>query len=387
MRPADGKGEIFTRSQIGAVMSIALLSGITAPLQPLLLGPLAATGRLTYPQIGYAAMIEGGGMMLISAWTGAFLKPEQLKRIAIMGAALALLANAVTTILPGPWILAARGIGGAGAGLLLFLYAGLMARLKTPARIAAAYNVGQSILALCLTSLISTVLIPWFGPTVGYVILMLFNLATMLLVLHVPGSYPAPASGSRRALPSPLGMVAILTVALQIGAIIGAWVYAMPLAQRAGLDTAQGGLVLSLMLAVQIVAGLTLTTLAHRLDALSMLAGGMLIGLLALTCILLFPNGWGFAGGLIFFGIAWSCSTPFQMQFLLKADPGRGAAMQIITAQLAGVAGGPMLTAMAIAGHGLPGAAMMGCALFAMSLLLVVTVGTASHRRRKETHA
>ncbi|MDB5714350.1 MAG: hypothetical protein JWO15_1747, partial [Sphingomonadales bacterium] len=127
--------EVFTRTQTGSALALAVVAGCVPALQPILLGGLLAEHRLTASQIGQAATLEAIGMAVSAAVAGAWFKPNQLRMIAVAAAAMLCLANFMTMLTNGDAILVSRALNGAASGVLLWILVGLMTRSENPGRL------------------------------------------------------------------------------------------------------------------------------------------------------------------------------------------------------------------------------------------------------------
>lgn len=360
---------------------MAALSGSTVSLQPALLGSIAAAGRLTAEQMGYAATVEAVAMALASAVAGARLAPERLRLLACIAAVVALLSNFGSFFASGLAIMALRGVAGLTAGTVMFIYVGMMARVPQPARVAAYYGIGLGCLALLLSSLILAVLVPQVGGGAGYAVMCGLNLLMLLLSFAIPVHYErVERTGKARLLPSRLGAAALCAVVLHFGAIMALWIYAVPLAVRAGLSPAQAGLALSVAFGFKVAGGIFSAALAPRMKLMPTLLGGFLA---TFAAILMIAAGvpYTYVAGLTLFTFLWMTITPFHMELTLAADPARGAAMQMVTAQLAGISLGPVVSAMAVGRLGPQGALGTSIALLIAASVVVLIVRAAIARR------
>jgi len=366
---------------VAAVVMMAVLGGATVSLQPALLGGLAGAGRLTIGQMGYAATLEALAMALASAVAGARLAPERLRLIARLAAATALAANFVSIFASGHGVLLIRLLAGFSAGTIMFIYVGMMARVPQPARVAAFYGVGQGCLALLLSSLILAVLVPWAGGGAGYGAMCGINLAMLGLSFLVPTHYDRITGRSGgRLLPTRLGLAALAVVVLHFAAIMALWIYSVPLAVRAGLTTVEAGFVLSLAFGFKVAGGLCSAALAPRMKLMPTLIGGFVATFAAIVMIALGLPLF-YIAGLTLFTFLWMVTTPFHMGLALAADPRKGAAMQMVTAQLAGVSLGPVVASLAVGRAGPEGAMAASVALLAAAIALALLVGLLAARR------
>jgi MFS transporter, DHA1 family, inner membrane transport protein len=145
------------------MLIIGVTSGMVPALQPLLLGQLAAEGRISLAEIGQAAMLEALGMALAASIAGAMLPPRRLRAIAVGAVLTGLSVNVATPQLSGLSLAMLRGLGGISAGMLLWLWIGLLTRAALPARLIAIAVTLQASFQLALSSLFASYLLPWGG--------------------------------------------------------------------------------------------------------------------------------------------------------------------------------------------------------------------------------
>jgi hypothetical protein len=94
--------------QTTAAVTIAVVASCVPALQSVLLGQLLTEGKIGATTLGQAATAEGLGMALATAVASATLPPRRLRLSAIIAILAVLTANALTTALAAPWIVAAR---------------------------------------------------------------------------------------------------------------------------------------------------------------------------------------------------------------------------------------------------------------------------------------
>ena len=137
---------------------------------------------------------------------------------------------------------------------------------------------------------------------------------------------------------------------------------------------------------MQILAGSAAWVRATRIKPLRACLAGAVI---ASGAIGLFLAGWdGIAlfGALAIFPFVWMFTPPFQTPLLIDVDPSLRSAMLIGSAQLFGVAVGPMLASQAVTdADPLPAAMVaLACAGFSIVLTLAASI---TYRRRESGKA
>jgi hypothetical protein len=364
----------FRRSEVAAAVTIAMLTGVTTVLQPMLLGGLATAGRLSMQQIGYAATLESLGMAIATGVSGAVLRPARLREIALIATLVLLVANMTTMIGAAHLIIGARFVSGLATGFVLWIYVGLLARVPIPARVAAIQSLTMGSLALTF-SFIMTLLMPRWGSQAGYFTLILFNGVMLALVYFLPTRFEViKKTVGKGGLPPVRGMVALASVCLQNAAITSVWIYAIPIGRAAGISSQSAGFALTSALAFKLIGAGSAMAIASRLKAHAVLLGTY-TAIWLVSALLLGANGIAtFAACLCVLTFMWMCGNAFQMPFLISADPSGRAPMQIITAQLIGLSIGPSLASLVVASDGARGAPLTGMVLMLLSILLVLWV-------------
>lgn len=370
----------FTPPQIAGVVAMAVVAGCIPSLQPILLGALLTTGRLTAAQIGQAAMVEGLGMAIGAALASAFFKPSNLRLVAVGGVLVMAAANAASIVASAGGIIAARGANGFAGGVLLWILIGLLTRAKAPARLFAIYVTIQAALAFLLSSLYSSWLVPSFGVAGSYGVLSALSLALLLAVMVIPPAYdPLPSAGNTRA-PTANGWVGLLAVFTYLAGILVLWVYFVPLGRELGRSDATVGLAISAAIGVQILGGLAATVLASKVGGVQANLAGCIGAGAAILLLLYGGSDITFYLAAAVFCFFWMFVPPFHMPLLMGFDPTHRSAMFISSAQLIGVSAGPLFGSIVVTPDHFTGAALAGLGLFAASAVLTLLGAVAARR-------
>lgn len=382
VEPSPG-GPTFSVVQIASVLVLGAFGSLVSALQPILLGPLAEAGRLTIKEIGLAAMLEAFGMAAAVAISGVLLRPRRLKLLSIAAALVSVLANAAAAIGSHEAILAARLVNGLSAGVILWVWTGLLTNVALPGRLVAIFVALQSTGVLAVSYLLSSFVVPRWGAAGGYGVLMLLSAGLMVLGLAVPTEYRAPAqdAGTRLRLPGGRGLAGLFAVFLHLAAIMALWVYVLPLGRQFGLSDTFVKLTVTMALAAQIAGGMSAAVFA-RVPAKLALYACIAFSMFALL-ILGFGSGPStFMVSLIVISFFYMFAPGFQMPYLLQVDPSRRAGMQMITAQLLGMSMGPALSSLVVRTGDLKASILVSAVLFAGSMALIFAT-----TRRQVIHA
>ena len=375
--------QAFTRIELTAILAIAIVGGIMVNLQPLLLGNLLAEGRLTTAQLGQAAMLELLGTAISIGAAGAWMPLTSLRPQFVLIGMAATIANLLTMISSGGWVLAARGVAGLLEGVMLWLSLALFTRVAVPARTNGIYLFALAITSFCLASLLSLWLIPVFGTIGGFACIALVSLAATILALRLPKAF-FPLSDSNTTavnmpsrhgnLPSIRGCVSLIALFGYIAAVLSVWAYISPLGTQSGLSPSIVDAAVSLAIAAEIAGALTASLVSRRLHHRLLLVGGMIGAILLCGLMWRGLTSIGFIAWTMTFGFLWYLMMPFQMPFVIAADPSRRAAMLSGMAQMFGCAAGPLLASLVVSQTDARPVLLIGSSLFALSTILVIFV-------------
>ncbi|MBB6125220.1 hypothetical protein [Sphingobium subterraneum] len=368
------EAQSFRATEIASVLVIAIVVGIIAPLQPLLLGSLLSEGRINGATMGLAATVEGLGIVLATAIGGAWQSPERLRGIAAIAIASGLAANVMTILLPASGIVVARGIAGVSNGVLLWLFLCLLARSELPTRIFGYFVAGNSTLTFLISLVLGKFAIARFGADAGYFILVGFYILLLAAVRFLPRAYVRIAGGTGTAMPPPLGVAGLVGICLSMMGVFAFWIYSIPLGQQSGIPINTMQFVVGIATGAQILAGVAAITLAARLNATRVVLFTTAMELIAVGVTLTGDSASLWIPALLAFAFCWFFSLPFHIAFSIDADPTRRAAVFAGTAQLLGVALGPLLASLVISPADYSPARLASICCFAAVLLIAAVV-------------
>ncbi|OWQ92426.1 hypothetical protein CDQ91_18415 [Sphingopyxis witflariensis] len=354
-----------------SVVLIGALGGIMPSLQPLLLGRLAVEGVIQSEGIGRLAMVEALGMAVAVGLAGIFLTGTRLRWIA--GGALLIMAvcNALTGQLVGAPLLILRVGSGIGSGLMLWLLIGLLARVALPTRVTGYYVISQGAGALGLAAAFASVILPAAGAAGGYMTLGGIALLMFLAVPFMPSAYAPLPNASGATLPNAAGAIGLISAGLHLAGIMALWVYAVPVGRTLGLDISTINMAVSVAIGVQILAGVAAIILA-RLKAIPTVLACAAVSIMAAFVILNAGQAAVFTAALAFFSFAWVFVLPYHVPALIELDESRGSLMLLTSAQLLGIAGGPLLASFALQDVSAVGAIKVSVALFGLAILTLL---------------
>lgn len=374
--PARTTPAPFTPLEIGAVVAMAITVGCLPAVVPVLLGALFEAHRITGPELGHIATAEALGRVIASVSAGLFLKPVHLRRVAVLcGTVMA--ATSLAMIPAGPALLMlARFANGLAAGLVLWMLVGLVALVSQPGRLFAVYVTVQAVVALLLAAAINGVLLPLWGPAGGYAVLALLGAAPLGCALVMPRAYPLADGAGRARLPTARGLAGLLAAFLYLAGVFAIWVYLGPIARQLGYDPHAVTIAINAAIAMQIAGGACAVRLADRWSGALTTALAALVsaGCVVALLVVHHPAVLYLAAGMISF--VWMFVASFHLPMIQQCDPSGRSAIHTGTAQLGGIATGPLVAAALVAGPDMRGAGVASVILFAgAALVLALTLG------------
>ena len=372
----------FSRSESVAVIAMGVTAGCIPALQPILLNGLLEQHSLNTVQIGQAATVEALGMAVAMTLAALFLKPDRLRPVALCAIIGAFVANSATGATNGLTIVLLRGLNGLSSGVLLWILIGLLARSVAPGRLFAIYVTAQAGLAFALSLVLNQWIMPTFGAAGGYAVLTLADLALLAALVALPSSYAPTAAAGAPGAPPLSGLLALIGSGLFLATIMAFWVYVIPMGRRIGYPLATLASAVNAAIGVQILAGLAASVLATRIKPLWACLAGAVVASGAIGMFLTGGGGILLFAALAAFSFVWMFTPPFQMPLLIEVDPSLRSAMLIGSAQLFGVAAGPMLASQTVTNADPLPAATVALACAGLSIVLTLAASIA-HRRRE----
>lgn len=367
-------GSVSTRAGV-ALQYIGVVSLLIAGLQPVILGGLAAAGRLTVSQIGVAATAEllalGGACGLAAA----FLKPTALRSKLAAACIAHALCNVASLWASGGELIAVRSLCGLFAGLMLWGTIGMISRSAHPERQSGIFATVQTLAQLALAAILPPTAMAIGGVNAALACLAAISLTAALAALWAPAAMaelPRDESGSG-AIP-PLAWAGLAATFLYMAFIVAIWVYLEPLALSAGLTSVQAQRAVAGALALQVLGGAAATLLGGRLSPAWVLIGSGIVNAGLLLGLSASPSAVPFMGLVAVYGFLWMFVLPFYTALLIRIDPTRHGAMQLGAAQLLGSSAGPLAASLLVGDTDATGAMRLAgvCLMLALGLLLSI---------------
>jgi DHA1 family inner membrane transport protein len=323
-------------------------------------------------------------MAVASAAASAWLPPRHLKWIAILAIAAVMSANLLTVALPAGGIIAARGLSGLGNGLLLWILVGMMTRSAVPARLFAIFVTAQASLGFLLSLVLASFAIARFGVVSGYVALIALNALLIPIIRFMPTEYAdLGEDGGKAGQPPPWGLLALGAIVVLLAGTMAFWVYSVPLGVQAGIAPASIRMIVGIANGGQILAGLAAIAMARRLTGLQAVTITTLAGIAAMLATMIDGSILIWLPAVFVFAFCWMFGPPFHIPFLLAVDPTRRTAMFVSTAQLVGMAIGPMLASTMVTSTDYKPARLAALACF--GLTIAIAAATRMQNRTRPT--
>ncbi|WP_343628652.1 MFS transporter [Roseateles sp.] len=385
-----------TRDEIGggawrcaiAVGAIALLM---LGLQPLVLGELLESGRVTLEGVGVVAMAEIVGLG-VGVLTGDLALPVGRLRLitalaALITAGLDLLTLRVSGDVGFALIRAAAGVG---EGVLVWATTSVLVRSAQPERKAGIFFVIQTVAQGVVGLVLARLVVPAHGWQGAFVVLAVLSAMAMVLAVGLPGdlrplSEHQTAERGARFVWSIASALPLLIAFLVMATLGSLWAYIEPLGKRAGYGAVEIQTLIAAGLGMQVIGGSIGSVLVRRLPLRATLAtSAVVLGLAALGI------GRTGAGDVVAFALlcgvftfVWLFVAPFQMGLAFAADASGRVAALIPAAQLFGVAFGPLVASLMVEGEEAGAVPLVSAGFAAVTvgaLLLAVCAGPHPNR-------
>jgi predicted MFS family arabinose efflux permease len=364
----------FPRYQVAAAVGIAAIS-VTAPgLQPMLLGSLLSSGMIESHTLGQAATAEALGVVVSTAAIGTFLHPRRLRLVITLALLAVIIANIATITLPAIMIIPLRGFAGLGNGILIGAFLSMAARTQNPTPLYATLFLLNASAVFLLSLALGAFAIERFGPTSGYVILACLYSLLLLTVRFVPDEHVALTDGGLTTFPPLRGVLALFAVAMSLSGVMAFWVYAIPLGIQAEIVAESMHLIIAISTGIQILGSLAAIALATKLTGLQVVMITTFAGSMAVAVTMISTSVFAWAPALLTLAFCWTFGGPFHAAFLIAADPSRRGAVFVGTAQLFGVAVGPLIGSTVVTNLDYSAVPIVSLAFFILVLAIVAAI-------------
>jgi fucose permease len=124
------------------------------------------------------------------------------------------------------------------------------------------------------------------------------------------------------------------------------WVYSLPLGIQSGVGSGSIRMIVSAANGAQIIAGFAAIALAGRVSGFHAVIATAIASATAMLVTIMGGSVALWLPALLVFAFCWMFAPPFHIAFLITADSSGRAAMFVSTAQLVGMAVGPLIASL-----------------------------------------
>ncbi len=362
--------------QSGRVIIAAMVVGVAAMmvlgLQPILLGALTSSGRLSEAGLGQAAMVEIFAFAAGSA-IGPYVLSSAGMRMRVLAASLLLaMANmgmyAAHSVFA---ILMLRGVAGLIEGLLLGATITIITHSRHPARLNGIFAAFATAPQIAGAYLLPTLIIPRLGSNAGFGILTGFAVIAMLAAPFLVDRVDIERSQSRDRPGWNAAVILILLGAFVQSAGIGAaWNYTERLGSEIGVSPGVIGLAIAGSLLLQLVGALIAAWVSDRSPAWVALIAGTICQTIITIALVSLSSPTAFIVCVWLFGFFWLALQPFLVGELIALEPTRRAAFALAPILLVGLGIGPLLVSFRVHKGDVSGSFWEAGGFFALATLL-----------------
>ena len=365
--------QAFSPRAIATALVIGSVGLIILGVQPILLGALLDQHLISLDDVGVVAMGEiitlGLGVAI-----GDMALPISHHKLITALAALVAAGFDVGTLFASNFagFALTRMADGFAEGVLLWVATNTIVRTAKPDRLVAVFMVVQTLAQSGMAALLASVVVPHGGWRGGFAALGAVSLLTAAAAFWLPPRLaPLHSHETPKLRWSPATILPLPIAFLEMAALGSMWAYLEPLGLAVGLSEQGAQSVVSLVLVMQVLGGLTAIWAVRRSPVAVTLALGAAVLAAIAVGVHFTPAGAFVSFTLLFavFGFAWLFLMPFQVALALRADPPGRVAVLIPAAQLIGSAIGPLGASLVVNGDD---ASPVPFASLAFSLVAIV---------------
>ncbi|MGC1303227.1 MAG: hypothetical protein WA840_12720, partial [Caulobacteraceae bacterium] len=181
--------DVFTGRQVGAAITLGVVSLMMSGLMPLFLGALSDAHRLSAAGIGQLATLELLSAAVATGLAGAVLDTRRLQLVGVAASVLLAAANLATIGANGLVLMTVRTLAGLPEGVLLWIVVGLIARSAMPERRASLLFTAMASSQLVVAVALTMVVLPKSGVDGCYLLIAIVSLLGVAAALALPRAY------------------------------------------------------------------------------------------------------------------------------------------------------------------------------------------------------
>lgn len=371
---------------LAAVLLVGTIGMIICGVQPVLLGALVDEHRLNAVQLGWGTTAEFLTLGAATAGAGAFLKPSGMRLKVALATLVAVAADALVAGQSGLPLIANRAVAGLAEGLLVWCAVCMVTRSDTPARWSGIFLTAQGVSQLIFAAAAPATIMKALGANGGFYALGAVTALALLAAPAIPdrmADLPEPdlKDGTQGGGYTPAAIASLACVFLIAAFSIGLFGYLAPLASQAHIDNQGLGLVVSIVLGTSIAGSALAAAMAGRMSYYAVFVICLVVNAAVLAVLATLPHLLVFALAAGVFGFFWLYFMPFQVPFVIEADPTRRIAVIVPGAQLFGAAAGPFLCSFFVSDVEARGVLWV-CGVCFAAAFLICTALHLNHRRQ-----
>jgi len=376
---------------ITAAMVIGSAAMLVLGLAPVLLGALAAEGRISEAGVGQTAMAEIFALA-IGALVGPFFMMAGRMRFKVcLLAGLLVIVNVSMIWVPsGAAIIAVRALAGLVAGLLLGCTNAILTHSRQPQRMSGLLLSASFPPQIALAYLIPTLIVPRLGADGSYLVIAgcaaLALLCSPLLVdrIETPARQAEDQARVRWSLPLLLAVLAIFVLNCGLGAI---WAYVDRIAREDGFSPSVAGWAVAISIGFQFCGAMLAAWQGARIPARAALVIGTTIQFVAAIVIFRGGSVQGFVAAVCILAFLWPALQPVQVGELIALDPSRRMAMLLGPIILMGNGLGPLAASLVVTATTIRPGLILSTGMIGLSIALFASLLCLKPRRPQRIEA
>lgn len=322
---------------------------------PVMVGVLAGKLGFGVVRAGYVASANMAGLALGSVLCAILVRRWSWQTLICAGAATMIGTNFLTMLVASfPQVATLRLVSGVGEGVVAAICYAAMGQSRQPERALAFYVAGQGLVGALGMGVIPGIVEragwPWLFVLISVGALPAFWLARPIGALRV-GQAENVRATLRGAVPwlSAYALAGILVFFVGMSAV---WAFVERMGHAKAIDLVHLSIALSASSIANMAGSLLVGVLAHRLSTVVGVTSGLAIVIAGLL-ILIASNSWQpYLVGVSMFFFVWGFYYPFQFKLLANVDIGGKLTVLIPVVTAGGLALGPAIGGLLLAGGG-----------------------------------
>lgn len=353
---------------LAAAMLIGTVAMLVMGVEPILLGRLAAAGRLSDAGIGRAATAE-----IFCLATGATVGPFFMNagwmrfKVGVTSVCLTLCDLAIFWADSSWTVILQRGAAGFFEGLLLGAVSIILIHTARPERMTGLLLGISTTPQAFAAYLLPVLIIPKIGVNAGFVMLAIAASLSLLSSPWVVDRVETTDISKRHSFKLTIATaIFIFAVLLQNAGIGAAWNYIERLASSHRFSDQVVGLAISASLMFQIAGAFLAAWLSWRINTRWALIFGCIAQACLLSTMVWSKSPYGFVVLASCFGLFWLALLPFQTTWIIELDSSRTIAVLMTPIALLGLSVGPF-----VASFTTTATSVIGAFYFAIAALVI----------------